>query len=233
MSSSRLHETQPGALIFRGRMDATVSLRVVLLVLETPTSGVHRESLRNAIEFLAAWKARTTGHRASVEAATRSEDHRPRLLWLGGVDGARVGAHLAEDSVGQQLGTIRVVSTATADMNQQTMKQFAPDVEFSTTTRLSSQSTGALGRTLGRMNQDWQWGCHVAWLVESNTAFGSGVSTRNGKPPTEETKRTKHDEPCSKPSWWTDWWWNPENGASADTRGSRSSRFRSRFISLS
>src|SRR5262249_7067975 len=73
--NSRLHERQPGALIFRkvnsdrhrARSDdqrltvkadgkkREVALKVVLLVLETPTSGVHRPALRNAMNLAYSW----------------------------------------------------------------------------------------------------------------------------------------------------------------------------------
>src|SRR5207244_1554446 len=67
-SLSRVHEHQPGALIFRtvepsqggareeDRMQVPVQLQVVLLVLETPTAGVHHAALRNAASFIRAWR---------------------------------------------------------------------------------------------------------------------------------------------------------------------------------
>ena len=59
-SDSRVHERQPGALILRRRDGEAIKLEVVLLALETPTSGVHRPALRNAIRFIRAWN-RCTG----------------------------------------------------------------------------------------------------------------------------------------------------------------------------
>ena len=55
-NDSRLHERQPGALIFRKQEREKVRLQIVLLALETPTSGVHRAALRNAITFIRAWQ---------------------------------------------------------------------------------------------------------------------------------------------------------------------------------
>ena len=58
-TDSRLHERQPGALIFR-KVDDTatrIAFQVVLLVLETPTTGVHRKSLANAIDFIYRWSS--------------------------------------------------------------------------------------------------------------------------------------------------------------------------------
>jgi hypothetical protein len=54
-SDSTLHERQPGALVFRHVVvpgQREVTLQVVLLVLETPTTGVHRLALRNAMKFV-------------------------------------------------------------------------------------------------------------------------------------------------------------------------------------
>ena len=69
LSGSRLHERQPGAIIFRHVADQNVAdqsvadrnirLQVVLTVLETPTAGVHQVALRNSLWFLRAWNARS------------------------------------------------------------------------------------------------------------------------------------------------------------------------------
>jgi len=58
-ADSRLHERQPGALIFRRveKDKPVVTLAVVLLVLETPTTGVHRLALRNAMKFVGDWSS--------------------------------------------------------------------------------------------------------------------------------------------------------------------------------
>ena len=57
LASSRLHERQPGAIIFRRVAEKTVQIQVVLVVLETPTAGVHQVALRNSLRFLRAWDA--------------------------------------------------------------------------------------------------------------------------------------------------------------------------------
>src|SRR4029077_4068147 len=57
LSASRLHERQPGAVIFRRVKDQNISLQVVLTFLETPTAGVHQVALRNSLWFLRAWNA--------------------------------------------------------------------------------------------------------------------------------------------------------------------------------
>ncbi len=169
ISSSRLHELQPGALIFRRDQGSRVALRVVLLVLETPTGGVHRRSLRNAIQFLETWNQMAGVH--------------PELKFIGpGFSGSVLSLALELRNVrvdkGQARGSfpsISVVSTATADHNLKTIKTYAPHVRFSTTTRISSQSVDVLGSVLGRLNPAWGKGRQVALLSESNTAFGSEV----------------------------------------------------------
>ena len=57
LSASRLHERQPGAIIFRKVDGQTINIQVVLTVLETPTAGVHQVALRNSLWFLRAWNA--------------------------------------------------------------------------------------------------------------------------------------------------------------------------------
>ena len=44
LSNSRLHERQPGVLIFRRVAGTTVYLQIVMLALERPTAGIHQEA---------------------------------------------------------------------------------------------------------------------------------------------------------------------------------------------
>jgi hypothetical protein len=168
-SNSRLHELQPGAIIFRRDQSGRVSLRVLLLVLETPTGGIHRRSLRNAIQFLETW---------NDLAGVR---HDLRIIgpgFSGSVLSLALELRNVQVDKGETRGSfpsISVVSTATADQNLATINTYAPHVRFSTTTRLSSESVDVLGRALGRLNPQWGKGTQVALLTESNTAFGSSV----------------------------------------------------------
>ena len=57
LSASRLHERQPGAIIFRKVAGPHDQLQVVMTVLETPTAGVHQVALRNSLWFLRTWNA--------------------------------------------------------------------------------------------------------------------------------------------------------------------------------
>jgi hypothetical protein len=167
------HEKQPGALIFRDTR--TRALRVVLLVLETPTGGVHRESLGNAIEFLAAWNAR------------RDQRSDMRIIgpeFSGSIESLALELREVEqkkrdgDERYARFRNLAVVSIATADGNVEVMRRFAPSVHYVTTTRRSSETTDALRAALGRMNPAWADGDHVALLVESNTTFGNGAGER-------------------------------------------------------
>ena len=182
MTASRLHEKEPGALIFRSRnktttepVNVTNRLEVVLLVPETPTGGLHREAFRSAVALNALWNqlVKTRG---------------PLRVIGPGFSGAIPSLALelkeisAPDSpAANSFSSFNVVSTATADENQEIFEKLAPAVNFSTTTRRSSDLITALVRTLGRLNPDWETGQHVALLYESNTAFGSSSALTTDK----------------------------------------------------
>ena len=54
--AAHMHRESPGAVVFRGRTPSGQgTLRVVLLVPETPTAGLHREALRNALTLVRTW----------------------------------------------------------------------------------------------------------------------------------------------------------------------------------
>jgi hypothetical protein len=174
ISESKLHERQPGALVFRKvRPNATddvkqIRLQVVLLVLETPTSGVHRVALKNAMNFVERW------NRAVNRATGRENGATVRLV-------APVFSG-SMPSLAQELGSWKgsaavqvVTGSAMATENPDIMKAFAPNVTFQSTVPPMSVVMHALGRTLGWMKPAWGRGTGVALLVEGNTVFGNSA----------------------------------------------------------
>ena len=172
-SMSRLHERQPGALIFR-KVDPVapkhVQLQVVLLVLETPTAGVHHAALRNAAAFVRTWKQCTGENR--------------RVLRILGptFSGSTLSLAVTLNEIRQHDKTsfdrTWVVSgSATADSNDGTMAAFAPGVNYRTTVLKSSVLERHMADFLKGMNSSWSGGARVALLKESNTAYGIGSAT--------------------------------------------------------
>lgn len=173
-NDSRLHERQPGALIFRRVEGKRIALQVVLLALETPTSGVHRSALRNAIRFVRAWN-RCEGRQAQplkVLGPTFSGSTASLALTLGN----------PEDGFTESFPTIAVVSgSAAADDNPETFKAIAGDhVTFTTTVQPTSATLQAMSDFLGRLNHDWADGRNVALLQESNTVYGTSLDYSAG-----------------------------------------------------
>jgi hypothetical protein len=166
-STSRLHERQPGALLFR-RVDPKtrlVALQVVLLVLETPTGGVHHAALRNAAAFVRAWK--------------RCAGESRRVLRILGPTFSGSTASLAvvlneirrhDDTSFQK--TWVVSGSATADSNVLTMDRLAPGVKYHATVLATSILERRMAAFLEQMNPLWSKGNRVALLAESNTAYG-------------------------------------------------------------
>jgi hypothetical protein len=157
-NDSHLHERQPGALVFR-RLDKhtrNVTLAVVLLVLETPTTGVHRMALRNAMRFVCDW------------ASSLAPQQIPKLNVIGPVFSGSIPS-LAQELKhwpGEPADITVVTGSAMADVNGRVMKSFAPapDVRYQSTAPRTSDVMKALARSLGRVNRDWPLGKRVALL---------------------------------------------------------------------
>jgi len=164
-ADSRLHERQPGALIFRRveKDKPVVTLAVVLLVLETPTTGVHRLALRNAMKFVGDWSS-------SVDPPQTN----PTLNVVGPVFSGSVVSLGVELNQGGWPGSVHVVTgSAMADGNASVMQAFAPNVLYESTAARTSDVMTVLAASLGHINSDGRIGRRVAMLVEGNTTFGN------------------------------------------------------------
>ncbi|HEY2151205.1 MAG TPA: hypothetical protein VGH34_10370 [Vicinamibacterales bacterium] len=190
-SDSRLHERQPGALIFR-KIDEPakkMTFQVVLLVLETPTTGVHRKALANAIDFIYRWAATMDPQPRRVRVPDPSDPAACDSLAV-----LRVVAPTFSGSVpslalelkhwrGPTCSVSLVAGSAMADANPTIVSAIAPGVKYESAAQPTSAEMMALSRALGRMNPAWSTGEHVALLVESNTSFGQSAAPANAAGP--------------------------------------------------
>jgi len=169
LSGSRLHERQPGAIIFR-KVDARgrhISLQVVLTVLETPTAGVHQVALRNSLWFLRAWNACSNAAKAPLKVLGPSFSGSTVSL----------GTVLREPPFKAAFGPrIVITGSATADKNPSLMKAFSDDAIFKSTVQPTSVLKKVMAEYLKSINSKWSDGEGVALLSESNTAFGRDAS---------------------------------------------------------
>ncbi|HEX7138148.1 MAG TPA: hypothetical protein VF219_09890, partial [Vicinamibacterales bacterium] len=189
VNESKQHERQPGALVFRKiRPKPTdkgtqIRLQVVLLVLETPTAGVHRVALRNAMNFIERWNR-------AVNRATGS-DEPAALRVVGPVFSGSTPSLALELSNWKDPSTVTLITgSAMADNNVDIVKHFAPGVSYQATVQPTSVVMRALGHALGSMNSDWATGKGVALLVEGNTAYGNSAT-----PPPGSTQATDAFQP--------------------------------------
>jgi hypothetical protein len=172
VASSFLHEQQPGAIIFRkvGHDERTVHVQVALVVLETPTAGVHQLALRNSLWFLRAWDACTK--------------RTPLLRVLGpSFSGSTLSlAAVIGEAPFKAAFAPRIVITgsATAGENPGIMQRFSNGAIFGATVQPTAVLQERMARFLESVNPEWKDGNRVALLVESNTVFGRDVSGRAG-----------------------------------------------------
>ena len=161
----RAHRESPGAVIFRGqRVTAGRSrmlMRVVLLVPETPTSGLHRDALRAALRLVTSWN---------------DESQAPiRILgptFSGSV--ASLRRALDDDPAVRAGRKVQIISgSATAASNRSVLEGGTSHIRFSSTTHTFPQSLRALQTYLGGVHEGWARGTSMALLHESNTTFGS------------------------------------------------------------
>jgi hypothetical protein len=178
---THLHERQPGALIFRQAQSSSsgLCLRVVLLVLESATAGVHKRAFTNAARLAAEWD----------EASGRP---RGTLRIVGPTfSGSAVSIAMAlRDLPADRFAGVRVVSgSATAQNVKRTIERtFAPDPElpslpvtFEATVQSDCDVQKALATFLGELNPAWIDSRDVALLIESNTGYGQSVANANAK----------------------------------------------------
>ena len=185
LASSRLHERQPGAIIFRKVEDETVQtdktvqlgktvhiqVQVVLVVLETPTAGVHQAALRNSLRFLRAWDACAT--RKSRTLRVLGPSFSGSTLSLASVLG-EAPFRAAFDP------RIVISGSATAGENIRRMKDFSQGAIYRATVQPTAVLQERMARFLESLNPAWKDGNGVALLTESNTAFG-GDAGKSGK----------------------------------------------------
>src|SRR5262245_10283797 len=181
LSSSRLHERQPGAIVFRKVTGQTISIQVVMLVLETPTAGVHQIALRNSLWFLRTWNECTNNGKAPLRILGPS------------FSGSTVSlASVIGEAPFRTSFTDRIVITgsATANENAQNMATFSDGAIFRATVQTTAVLKARMAEYLTSLSSKWEYGEHVALLNESNTAYGGDANTattcsKPASPPSE------------------------------------------------
>ena len=148
-----------------------IQVQVVLVVLETPTAGVHQAALRNSLRFLRAWDACAT--RKSRTLRVLGPSFSGSTLSLASV--------LGEASFRAAFDPRIVISgSATAGENIQWMKDFSQGAIYRATVQPTAVLQERMARFLESLNPAWKDGDGVALLTESNTAFG-GDAGKSGK----------------------------------------------------
>jgi hypothetical protein len=165
-SGSRLHERQPGAMIFR-QVDKSdtgaVHIQVVLLVLETPTGGVHQTALRNSLSFVRAWNACDGAGSGALRVLGPTFSGSTLSL----------AVVLGEQAVKESFTTRLVITgSASADDNIQQMATFSNGAIYQSTVQPTSVLMERMAAFLAWMNAGWKDGRDVALLTESNTTYG-------------------------------------------------------------
>ena len=164
-TDSRLHEKQPGALIFR----RGVTFQVVLLVLETPTGGIHRAAMINALKLVDRWdkssrvKVIGPGFSGSTFSLARALKD-----WL------KDSLEDSPKNPNEESSRIAIVSgSATADENSCIVERLLPRALYHTTVQTMYRALSALEATVTSLNPAWNDGANTALLIESNTTYGN------------------------------------------------------------
>lgn len=170
--------------------DQRQRLLVVLVIAETPTSGLHQEAFLSAAELVARWRETYPDMQESADAAgaagvllrvlgptfsgtalsLRAALQRFRAAMLG-----MQGSKLAT----APLDAWVVTGSATADETGDVIESASSDqfvVRFGRTVSSSADILHALGVYLGGLRPEWARGKGVALLVESNTTFGNSAA---------------------------------------------------------
>ena len=165
----RLHETEPGILIFR----ADDAWLVILTALETATSGLHVSAFDSAARFIADWQ--------------RAQHAEPELRIMGPTFSGSM--HVMVDSLSRLsaeacIRQVHVVSgSATRDENAADFAGFCHRANlgddactYASAMHPNRQTLYGLYRQLQRMHPSWLPG-RVALLQEANTTYGQSFGT--------------------------------------------------------
>ena len=157
---------------------------MVLVVLETPTAGVHQVALRNSLRFLRAWDA--CAKRNSRTLRVLGPSFSGSTLSLASVIG-EAPFRAAFDP------RIVISGSATAGENIQRMKDFSQGAIYRATVQPTAVLQERMARFLESLNPAWKDGNGVALLTESNTAFGgdAGHAAKDVKDEKDEQSGTK------------------------------------------
>jgi hypothetical protein len=215
----RLHETTPGALLFRSvpaGQSQDVKLLLILIVGETPTAGVHHRALTAAIQFVQLWHA--------TEQFTRAGAPPSPCQWTA-LDGRTAPLKILGPTYSGSAASLRMVLEDTVGPLQSRAPQVSPtspppvladivtpsassltnrDILTAVGTRFRSvtHSDGEVLRALAGYlrSTDAGWGCGegAALLVEANTTWGRQF-LQNGSSSQSDCDQCKRGEQTRSP----------------------------------
>lgn len=166
----RVHESEPGALLFRRHSAGSTDLLLVLVVGETATAGVHAPALATALDLVLQWE-RSDGD-ATLATPVRllsptysgsAESLRRALL-------AAVARH--PDAAPRAGPWFQLISPSATRPDNADILAIDGIASFGATVRSDDEAMHALAEYLGRSDPAWRCGKRVALLVEANTTWG-------------------------------------------------------------
>ena len=176
-ATPRLHETQPGVIIFRGEC----GWQVVLIVLETATSGLHVAAFENAARFIALWQNRTLDPAQTDPTQIFRELRIIGPTFSGAVDVMVISLK----RIATAFESIHILSgSATADTNARkfaALCRFKSDCSYATAMHSNWTTVRQLCGFLREMNPSWVPG-RVGVLQEYNTSFGMAFDLKADDP---------------------------------------------------
>ena len=190
VNESKQHERQPGALVFRkvrpnaANSGKQIRLQVVLLVLETPTAGVHRVALKNAMTFVSRWN---DAMRVAMEPATDEErspiphgEQSPILRLVAPVFSGSMPSLALELRNWKDPSAVKLITgSAMADVNATVVERFAPGVTYQATVQPTSAIMGDVAKLTFRVEHGhdgmgWIFAERVADAEESRAEGPAG-----------------------------------------------------------
>jgi hypothetical protein len=192
-AARRSHESQPGVLIFR----AEGGWYVVLIALETATSGLHTRAFENAGRFIAQWQRLTNDALKELRVVGPT--------FSGSVD--FMTASLARLTADARFDRLRVISgSATGDSNSSKFRTLCIGLadplrahcSYASAMHTTWATMNRLYEFFIRMNPSWYPG-RVAILREANTTFGEGFRHDGFRHAYCDEPRNPNDAICEEP----------------------------------
>ncbi len=187
----RLHETQPGIILFRRIVNPPnprIELLAVFLIGETPTAGIHQKAFLAAAGTICEWS------RAAKTNAIAGAGADGTLLVLGPTfSGSALSLRSAIKAFTQKgaacaPGRVRIVSGTATNPDNLPLLTF-DNTSFAATVHTDDDLLAALYRYLVRLNPGWANEGRVALISESNTVYGLGFQNSGESTPSQNSSK--------------------------------------------